>query len=223
MWARARLTAAKRLRKHSPRQAVIPEPEAATLKALFDLGDAAAKLLETGSVPTAAPTDSEPATDLAKARGRLQFDENARAIWHKVYAELSEGKPGLLGAVTARGEAHVVRLALTYALLDCADEISTEHLMAALAVWEYCERSAAWIFGTATGDPVADRVMSALRGAPDGLTRTEIRNLFSRHESAERMGRVLDSLEATGRVEQIREDTAGRPVERYRIPARKAT
>jgi hypothetical protein len=161
------------------------------------------------------------ATEHACSRGRLLFDGMARAIWHEVYAELSDGKPGLLGAVTARGEAHVVRLALTYALLDCADEIRSEHLLAALAVWEYCERSAAWIFGGATGDPVADRIMRGLRDAPDGLTRSEISDLFSRHQSAERIGRALDSLGSACSVEQVREDrTGGRPVERYRIPAK---
>ncbi len=143
-------------------------------------------------------------------------------MWHSVYADLSEGKPGLLGAVTARGEAHVVRLALTYALLDRADVIRTEHLLAALALWEYCERSAAWIFGTATGDAVADRVMRELTLVPEGLTRTEIRDLFKRHQSSERIGRGLALLESAGLVEQVDEVSGGRPVERWRIPARKA-
>ena len=163
------------------------------------------------------------ATQQARGRGRLKFDIAAREIWHSVYADLSEGKPGLLGAITARGEAHVVRLALTYALLDCADEIQTEHLMAALALWEYCERSAAWIFGVATGDPVTDRIMQALNNAPEGLTRTEIRNLFSRHETAERISRSLGLLESAGKVECTRETTGGRPLERYCLPAQKAT
>lgn len=162
------------------------------------------------------------ATEHSRACGRLKFDSEARAMWHSVYANLSEGKPGLLGAVTARGEAHVVRLALTYALLDRADVIRTEHLLAALALWEYCERSAAWIFGTATGDAVADRVMRELTLVPEGLTRTEIRDLFKRHQSSERIGRGLALLESAGLVEQVDEVSGGRPVERWRIPARKA-
>ena len=162
------------------------------------------------------------ATEHSRACGRLKFDSEARAMWHSVYADLSEGKPGLLGAVTARGEAHVVRLALTYALLDRADVVRTEHLLAALALWEYCERSAAWIFGTATGDAVADRVMRELTLVPEGLTRTEIRDLFKRHQSSERIGRGLALLESAGLVEQVDEVSGGRPVERWRIPARKA-
>jgi len=45
-------------------------------------------------------------------------DEAARAIWCDVYGNLSEAKPGLAGALLARAEAHVMRLALIYALLD---------------------------------------------------------------------------------------------------------
>jgi hypothetical protein len=42
--------------------------------------------------------------------------------------------------------------------LDAVDRVygktkrAPEHLEAALALWEYCEQSARWIFGTATGD-----------------------------------------------------------------------
>ena len=49
------------------------------------------------------------------------------------------GHSGLYGAVTSRAEAQVVRLSLIYALLDCSPVIRQEHLLAALALWEYCE------------------------------------------------------------------------------------
>ncbi|HXY08977.1 MAG TPA: DUF3987 domain-containing protein [Terriglobales bacterium] len=42
---------------------------------------------------------------------RIQRDDNARAIWREVYGDLSEGKPGLLGAVTSRSEAQTMRIA----------------------------------------------------------------------------------------------------------------
>ena len=43
----------------------------------------------------------------AKVRG-ITRNEKARAIWAKVYPALSEGNPGLLGAMTSRAEAHVI-------------------------------------------------------------------------------------------------------------------
>src|SRR5690348_3327012 len=49
---------------------------------------------------------------------QMHRNEESRLIWREVYPELSEGKPGLLGAVTSRAEAQTMRLACIYALLD---------------------------------------------------------------------------------------------------------
>ena len=107
---------------------------------------------------------------------------DARTVWAKVYPVLSAGSDGLHGAVTARAEAQVVRLALVYALLDGAEHIDTPHLLAALAVWQYCDATARYVFGASTGDRIADEIMRRLQLAGDGgLTRTEIRDLFGRH------------------------------------------
>ena len=54
----------------------------------------------------------------AAAVGRVTMTADAKAKWEAVYPTLSAPQPGLLGAVTARGEAQTVRLALIYALLD---------------------------------------------------------------------------------------------------------
>jgi hypothetical protein len=53
----------------------------------------------------------------------------------------SADQPGLLGALTARAEAQVIRLALLFALLDKEGSIGVAHLKAALAFWRYCEAS----------------------------------------------------------------------------------
>src|SRR6185295_14596869 len=119
-------------------------------------------------------------------------------------------KPGLLGAVTARGEAQVMRLALVYALLDQSPVIRVEHLRAALAVWEYAETSAEFIFGDRLGDPIADAILTALRQDPLGMTRTEIRDLFGRNQSADRIEIALLRLSEAGKVTSRREETGGR-------------
>src|SRR5262249_11013105 len=117
------------------------------------------------------------ALDFARKMDRLTWTEGARKQWHEVYPELSEGKPGLLGAVTSRSEAQVVRLAMLYALLDRSDHIGEQHLRAALALWEYCEHSARFIFGDKLGNPVADKILEALQNKfPGGMSRDDIRN-----------------------------------------------
>ena len=91
----------------------------------------------------------------------MRRDDQARDLWGRVYPELSDGKPGLLGAVTSRAESQVMRLACVYALLDCSAEIRVEHLNAALAVWQYCHDSARFIFGDSLGDPTANEIQGA--------------------------------------------------------------
>lgn len=157
---------------------------------------------------------------VAFARGvdEMRRDDEARAIWFKVYPELSEGQPGLLGAVTSRAEAQVMRLACIYACLDRSAVIRKEHLMAALALWEYSEASARFIFGEALGDPLADEIRKALRNNPEGLTRTEIRDIFKRNRKGEEIEKALCVLAQCGLAEPVRDQASeeGRPAERWR-------
>jgi len=144
----------------------------------------------------------------------MRRDDSARGLWAAVYPRLSEGLPGLLGAATSRAEAQVLRLSAVYAALDRSEMIRVKHLQAALAVWDFCYASAKYIFGDATGDPVADRIREALEAAgAEGLTRTQIRDLFKRHESADRIGQALTQLTALGIASHQMVSTEGRSVE----------
>jgi len=151
----------------------------------------------------------------ARTAGEIRRDDDARTFWRSIYASLSEGKPGLFGSVTSRAEAQVVRLSLLYAVLDCSPEIRLEHLQAALAVWEYCESSAKSIFGDAVGNPEADSILNALREASQGLTRTQIRDLFDRHRSAHQIDSALALLSEHGLARRSTESTEGRSIERW--------
>jgi len=145
----------------------------------------------------------------ARKRSVLRRTDAAEALWRELYGSFRD-HPGLLGAVTARPEAHTLRLSVTYALLDQSSVIDVVHLRAADAVWRFCEDSALRIFGDATGDPVVDRLLDRLR-LVESMTRNEVRDLFGRHESAERLDGVIRDLEASGQVLVRQEPTAGRP------------
>jgi hypothetical protein len=152
----------------------------------------------------------------AAAYRPLTFDVPARERWVAAYPELSAARPGLAGAATARAEAHVVRLALIYALLDCSERICLEHLEAALAVWAYSAASANWIFGDSLGDPTADEIWQAARDRPAGVTRTEVSDLFSRNKKRRNkkrheIERALAVLEDAGRLRrETRQSEHGR-------------
>src|SRR5439155_15757079 len=115
------------------------------------------------------------AVEFAKGLGVVELlrDHAARQLWHQVYPKLSEGSLGMFGAVTSRGEAQVMRLALLYALLDRSKAISRQHLEAALEVWRYAEEAARFIWGDRLGDEDVDDLLMAIRLAPEGLTRSE--------------------------------------------------
>jgi hypothetical protein len=148
---------------------------------------------------------------------RMERDDAARALWHEVYRPLSEGSPGLLGAMTGRAEAQVMRLACLYALLDLSPMIRVEHLRAALALWRYSEASARFVFGARLGDPTADAILAALRAAENGLTRTEIHHALSRNASAHEIDRALAALVGHGLARSETEGgPLGRTVERWR-------
>jgi hypothetical protein len=155
------------------------------------------------------------ALKFAETMDAIARDDEARRLWIAEYRRLSEGRPGLLGAMTARAEAQVMRLALLYALLDKARAIGEAHLRAALALWDYALASARYIFGAALGDPVADAILHALRATPGGMTRTDISNLFGRNKSAGDLDRALSRLQSLNLVRRESESTEGRTAERW--------
>ena len=62
-------------------------------------------------------------------------------------------------------------------------------------MWGYAERSVYHVFGDNLGDPIADDLMRLLRSCPAGLTRTDIRDYFQRHASADPPGRLQRPLQ----------------------------
>jgi hypothetical protein len=84
-----------------------------------------------------------------------------------------------------------------------------------LALWKYCEDSAEFIFGDAQGNQILDQILKAIRNAPEGLTRNEIRDLFGRHRSSEEIGTALRILGDRGLAGFQKEDTGGRAAERW--------
>lgn len=151
---------------------------------------------------------------------RIEMSLDASALWDQggLYEKLSsEGDyEGIVAALSGRAEAHVIRLAAIYALLDDAPVIQVAHLRAADALWQYCARSIRFIFGTMTGDQLADRILAGVRrSSTQGLTRTEISAMFGKNVSAGRLEAALGMLDRLGLAHGTEVASGGRPVERW--------
>lgn len=154
----------------------------------------------------------------ARRLGEIERTHETRELWAATYERLTDGRPGVGGIVTGRAEAQVLRLSTLYAALDCSPFVLPVHLQAALAVWDYCEESAAIIFGREERfDKVTQSILNKLREAGDrGLTRTEIRNALNRNVESAKIVGSLAKLKEKGlaRVESVK--TGGpKPAERW--------
>jgi hypothetical protein len=118
---------------------------------------------------------------------------------------------GLVGAVIARDAAQMLRLQVTYALLDESHLIEPEHIWAAWAFWRYCRASVEHIWG-GLGDPLVERLYAAIRAAGGaGLDVTSQRDVFSRNLSSAEVERLRNELEKRELIETKRVPTTGRP------------
>jgi len=156
------------------------------------------------------------AVSFARHAGRVQWSDAALELWDAAYPGLTASRPGAWGHATSRAEAHATRLAMLYALLDDSNRIEPNHLLAALALWDYSERSAAHIFGDKLGDKDADAILGALRSTSNGMTRTEInRTVFRGNKAASVIASKLGILRQHGLARSEATATAGRTSERW--------
>jgi hypothetical protein len=156
------------------------------------------------------------ALEHARGAGELRLHSDAKKLWKARYKQMSKrSMEGVTGALTARAEAHSIRLALIYALLDGASAIKREHLQAAFALWEYAARSAVWALGDATGDPLAEMIHRTLLDNPAGLTLTQLHELGQRNRPAAQIKEALAALKEAERAEtrKRKSPTGGRPAE----------
>lgn len=152
---------------------------------------------------------------MRKIRPSAQFymAEDIASQWKAVVAREVEGLADYIGEdfarYTARGQTHVVRLSLLYALADNADEVRWEHVRAAMALWEFCATSAWQIFSfpgstEAKIDPKKrDKVYSYLceavdsNGNPQWIAKTIIwADVFgrSRHVKGGEVDAIMEDL-----------------------------
>lgn len=148
----------------------------------------------------------------------MEFSDASWALWEKIYPDLSKDHPGLAGVVMNRAEVQVIRLSMVYALLDGQNIIEPHHLEAALALWEYCEKSVLFIFGDREEDAFTNKIIEALH--ENDLSLTDIHKLFQNNVSGNKIKNALKDLLSRGKIsmsQNKKDNGQGRTVTRYAL------
>ena len=129
------------------------------------------------------------ALDFAVRVSEVGLSQKARTLWEETYPELTVSRTtssSTFDASVSRAEAQTRRIALLYAVMDGFREVRIQHLRAALAVWEFCEASARYLFARSGRQTLARRILNMLPSSGLGITRTEISSSLSHHRRSER-------------------------------------
>lgn len=176
-------------------------------------------------VPLPRPMDSDVVEEISKELsdaidfGRYALEvtlaDDTRKYWEGLYPSITRDEPGLVGVVTSRAEAQVLRLSLIFALIDCQNKIAPVHLKAAIALWQYCRESCKYIFGDRNHDPNKSKILDALKTGPKTLS--EVNAMFNGHFSSAKLNQLLIDLQSDGSVTCSKEKTGGRPRQIWQI------
>ena len=161
---------------------------------------------------------TQAALSAAAALEQITMSSEAKLVWEPFYRRMSADTPGLVDELTARNAAQALRLCLFYALIDGSARIEPVHVAAAEAVWNYCEASARYIFGDATGDSIDDTILGEVRAAGSaGLSRSQIlHDVFGRNVLRSKIAPALERLEASGKLRrETHKPPIGRPREMW--------
>lgn len=151
------------------------------------------KIIEFGSIP-----------------GEMKMTDEAGRAWDEIYHAIAEeDKEGVYAAITGRAEPYILRLSMIYAIADLSVEIKIEHLKAAKAVWDYCDKTCLSLFGKTIGDEPVDKILSFISNFPEGATRTQIRDLFNRNLLKSEIDRAIEKIEARGLGRRITREIKG--------------
>jgi hypothetical protein len=141
---------------------------------------------------------------LSKRSRKLKLSQKALAHWKESQERIIfQQAPGFATSLAEKTEAHILRMATIYAVLDETSTILPEHLDAATAVWHYCKASAQIIFGENKTGTLARKILVSL--AKGNKTQSEItREVFARNVDASVVSLVLADLASLGLISSMR-------------------
>lgn len=171
------------------RPKIVAIPESIPVAKMLDYADAIAKAIQ-----------------FSAETNELSLTAESLELWGTLAISLAKAN----SPMSERARVQVLRIACVFALLDCTDQVTPQHLRAAAHVWDYCLGSVAYIFEGEQNEE-ANKILVALR-KHGGMTTTQIRvNVFQQNIKSAAMNTLLKSLETQGRIKRtVRQRVDGR-------------
>lgn len=147
----------------------------------------------------------------------IEFDDNAKPEWGRYYNQLHSNYSGRseVEAIMGRSLPNTRRIACIYAIADRSRVVRIEHLKAAIAIVKYADKSVRHLFVDLREkyDPIAEKIIAGLEANPEGLTTTDISNIFGRNVPSKEIKSSLKKLLDKGVIRSDPRKTTGRPAQ----------
>lgn len=129
--------------------------------------------------------------------GEIKFEEDAIPLWNEIYIEFYNSQDDSNAELYARTPTHMLKVAMTFAVLDCSYFISKEHLLAAKAIIDYSNDSIKFIFSSPSKVKIGkeQRVIDFISKKGGSVLRSEVmRELFNKKIKADDLDILKDTL-----------------------------
>jgi hypothetical protein len=150
----------------------------------------------------------------------MDLMRDAGELWDShLYKALTDGLPGKLDGIAARGAPLVRRVAMVFAVLDGARAVAPTHLLAAVAVFMYSVDTAIYVWGASPLSSLAVRGFDEISAAGDrGLTADGFRRAVGKQTKSHERTKCLEELKARGLITvSPQPSTGGRPAHVYKV------
>lgn len=152
--------------------------------------------------------------DFVKDIGYITLSDDAVETWKEWYLDKdAKNEPFPFDDLSARGEAHVLRIAITTALLNGERNVSKECLNSAVNFWAYSKSCQKQIF---SGSNSEQKILSIIESKPEGVSKTVINNRFG-NKNLKIIDNVLELLLEQEKISETKTETNGRPATIYKL------
>ncbi len=140
----------------------------------------------------------------AKTVREITFTDNAKNLWTEIYSESFSDDESVMTDLTARNIPILRRLACSFALFDCQNQVDVQHLKAAKIITDHSRDVCASFFLNnvrRTNSHGEAKLLAALKASEEGLTRTEIlKVVFHKNKPANEITEMIQNLLAEGKI-----------------------